>query len=203
MLKFPTSINFGHNFFGWPAGGGDNSYDSANFATKVRSVGIWFSNYDNTDLINTPRVYLVPIGSDIMRTPTGRSGETREWTVVEQVLPIPFSIGRSDLDDPDWIPMNDSLFDTFARIRRHGRILAHHDSGRFNPAETIRNSRLIGRSVWNTEWMLIIPAGTLSADRVEGLERFIQGRQLSDGSRDGAGVSDIKIFFQTYSYQGS
>ena len=28
-------------------------------------------------------------------------------------------------------------------------------------AETISDIRLIGRSVWNTRWLLIIPAGTL------------------------------------------
>ena len=69
VLSFSTTINFGQNFFGWPLGGGDNSYDSSHFATKIRSVGVWFANYNNTTLANQPRVYLVPVGSDIMTSP--------------------------------------------------------------------------------------------------------------------------------------
>jgi len=80
---------------------------------------------------------------------------------------------------------------------------AYHDSGNFNPNETIRDSRLIGRSVANTEWMLIIPAGTLSSDRQEGLQRFIHGRLQEDGASDENGVTDIKLFFQTYAYSGN
>jgi len=52
------------------------------------------------------------------------------------------------------------------------------------------DSRQIGRSVWNTQWMLIIPGGTLLADPKAGLQDFVNS------------VSDIKIFFQTYSYSG-
>jgi len=62
---------------------------------------------------------------------------------------------------------------------------------------------LIGRSVWNTRWLLIIPAGTLHTDRNEGIQRFIHGALRQDGTRDGNGVSDIKIFFQTYAYSGN
>jgi hypothetical protein len=204
VIPFATTVTFGHNFFGWPAGGGDNDYDSTHFATKVRSVGVWFSNYNNlgAGMINTPRVYLVPVGSDVMRTPTGNLGRTREWNIVDQVLPVPFPIANSDLTNPDWIPIHDSLSAEFAQIRRFPRFRAYHDSGNFDPAQTISDSRLIGRSVWNTRWLLIIPAGTLHADRQEGLQRFINGA-LVGGQRNGNGVSDIKIFFQTYAYSGS
>jgi len=92
------------------------------------------------------------------------------------------------------------LSEDFAAIRRFGRFRAFHDSGNFNPAETISDSRLIGRSVWNTRWLLIIPAGTLHTDRNEGIQRFIHGALRPNGTRDGNGVSDIKIFFQTYAY---
>lgn len=66
-----------------------------------------------------------------------------------------------------------------------------HDSGSFDPAETITDSRLIGRSVWNTDWMLIIPGGTFLFDPNQGLDTFINS------------VGDIKIFFQTYAYSGN
>jgi hypothetical protein len=163
VIPFATTINFGLNFFGWPAGGGDNDYDSTKFATKVRSVGVWFANYNNLGggMINTPRVYLVPVGLDVMRAPTQGDPYIREWRILDQALPVPFPLSAGALNDPTWIPINDSLSEDFAAIRRFGQFRAYHDSGNFNPAETITDSRLIGRSVWNTRWLLIIPAGTL------------------------------------------
>jgi hypothetical protein len=64
VIPFSTTINFGQNFFGWPAGG-DNDYDSTHFATQIRSVGVWFANYNHLGggMLNTPRVYLVPAGT--------------------------------------------------------------------------------------------------------------------------------------------
>jgi hypothetical protein len=205
VIPFSTTINFGLNFFGWPAGGGDNDYDSTKFATKVRSVGVWFANYNNLGggMINTPRVYLVPVGLDVMRAPTQGDPYIREWRILDQALPVPFPLSAGALADPTWIPINDSLSEDFAAIRRFGQFRAYHDSGNFNPAETINDSRLIGRSVWNTRWLLIIPAGTLHTDRNEGIQRFIHGALRTDGTRDGNGVSDIKIFFQTYAYSGN
>src|SRR5438045_3859510 len=57
VIRFPTTVTFGLNFFAWPLGGGDNSYDPTLFATKVRSAGVWFENYTATGLSQTPRVY--------------------------------------------------------------------------------------------------------------------------------------------------
>jgi hypothetical protein len=53
------------------------------------------------------------------------------------------------------------------------------------------DTRLIGRSVWNTEWLLVIPGSTLLSDPQIGIDRFIQD------------VSDIYIYFQTYAYAGN
>jgi hypothetical protein len=206
VIPFSTTVNFGQNFFGWPAGGGDNDYDSTHFATKIRSVGVWFANYNNLGggMINTPRVYLVPVGNDILRSPTGGAGNIREWTILDQLLPVPFPLSGSALSNPNWIPMNDTLVGDLAEIRKFPRFRAYHDSGSFNENETINDSRLIGRSVWNTRWLLIIPAGTLHSDRNEGLQRFINGALTGNGDeRDGNGVSDIKVFFQTYAYSGN
>ena len=52
------------------------------------------------------------------------------------------------------------------------------------------DTRLIGRSVWNSEWLLIIPGAGLHADPNLGLQRLIDT------------VSDIKLHFTTYSHQG-
>lgn len=86
--------------------------------------------------------------------------------------------------------MNDTLSDSMIAIRRFASFRAYHDAG-WNPDQMASDSRLIGRSVWNTDWMLIIPGGTFLNNPDDGLERFINS------------VSDIKLFFQTYSYPGN
>jgi hypothetical protein len=191
VIRFPTTVSFGYNYFGWPLGGGDSAYDPTLFATKVRAAGVWFTNYNGNGLSVTPRVYLVPAGADIMRSPSGNDLEIREWRVVDQKIPVPFPIGFSSLNNPSWIPINDSLSDTFADVRRFSSFRAYHDSGIFDPDEFVTDSRLIGRSVWNTDWMLIIPGGTFLFDADQGLETFIDS------------VLDIRIFFQTYAYSGN
>ncbi len=204
VIRFPSTVTFGLNFFGHELGGGDSAYDPSNFATKVRAVGTWFSGYNSTSLSNTPRLYLVPVGMDVLRSPSGNNFETREWKVIDQKLPVPFPIGASDLSNPEWIPINDSLSDTYADIRRSSSYRAYHDSGAYDPAESVTDTRLVGRSVWNTEWMLVIPGGTLLNDPQEGLEQFINGQLTPDGeARDGNGISDIQLHFQTYGYSGN
>lgn len=211
VIPFSTTVTFGLNFFGWPLGGGDSAYDPTHFATKVRSVGTWFSGYNGTGLANTPRVYLVPVGADLLRSPAGSSLATREWQVLDQKLPVPFPVGASDLANPAWIPIHDSLNEELGGVRRFSSFRAYHDSGQFNPAETATDSRLIGRSVWNTRWLLIIPGGTLLGNSVEGLDTFIYGHPSPGGGvvdprgveRDGRGISDVKLFFQTYAYSGN
>jgi hypothetical protein len=59
------------------------------------------------------------------------------------------------------------------------------------PRFEFTNNRLIGRSVWNSQWKLVIPGRTLLADPDEGLERFIRS------------VKDVKLHFVTYSYSGN
>ena len=72
VIPFETTVTFGLNFFGWPLGPGDSAYDPSHFATKIRAVGIWFTNYSGLPLSNTPRVYLVPVGADVLRSPERR-----------------------------------------------------------------------------------------------------------------------------------
>ncbi|MEM7230625.1 MAG: SBBP repeat-containing protein [Planctomycetota bacterium] len=197
VIPFDTTVTFGLNFFGEQLGGGDSSYDSSNFSTKIRSVGVWLSNYNATGLSRTPRVYLVPAGLDVMRSPSGDTLATREFSVVDQRMPAPFLMGASDLEDPDWIPAVDSLSADMAEIRRHSSFRAYHDSG-YNEDEMSYDSRLIGRSVWNRRWVLIIPGGTFLFDGKDGLDTLVEGE-----ARDGEGIKDIRLFFQTYAASGN
>jgi hypothetical protein len=191
VIEMNTTVTSGLNYFGHALGGSDSFYDSSRFATKVRSAGVWFSGYNGAGLSTTPRVYLVPVGDDIMRTPTsGFTEEIRTFSVVDQKLPVPFPIGNAANLGAGWIPANDTLSEDFGGIRQFSRFRAYHDAGSFTPAETTSDTRLIGRSVWNTRWLLIIPGASFLADPNQGLDTFINS------------VSDIKIFFQTYAYSG-
>jgi uncharacterized membrane protein len=190
VLRFPTKIEFGLNYFGWPLSGGDSAYDPSQYSTKIARAGVWLSGSDGTRVSQTPRVYLVPVGLDVLRVPTGSDLLTREFRLVDQLIPPPFPIGATDLKNPDWIPTADSLGGNFTQIRRYGSLSARHDAGIYAEQDLTNDTRLIGRSAWNTDWMLIIPGGTLLNDPDAGLEAFIDS------------VSDIKIYFQTYSYSG-
>ena len=50
----------------------------------------------------------------------------------------------------------------------------------------------------------IIPGGTFLADPNAGMETFIHGVPIPGGSgeRDGNGIDDIRVFFETYAYTG-
>ena len=197
VIPFSTQVVFGHNYFGWPLGGGDSAYDPSNFATKVRSVGVWFEGYDTANLSSTPRVYLVPVGADVLRSPSGDGFLARQWNVVDQKLPVPFPIAESEAAEEDWIPIHDTLSEDFGGIRRFSSFRAYPEissptrEDEIIAAETTWDSRLIGRSVWNTQWLLIIPGGTLHNDPNTGMDGFI------------GTVDDIKLFFHTYAYSGN
>ena len=210
VIPFSSQIVFGKNFFGWPLGPGDSAYDPSLFATKARSVGVWFDNYAGEGLSTTPRVYLIPAGLDIMYVSSSAEFATREWNVVDQKIPVPLPVSQSSLRDPAWIPLRDSLNGTIAEIRRFSSFRAYHNAG-FTEEQMSFDSRLVGRSVWNTRWLLIIPGGTFLADQTDGLDTFIHGLPASGGpatdsrglKRDGNGIKDIKLSFETYAISGN
>ncbi len=205
VITFQTDITFGNNVFGLPLAGGDAAYDSSQFATKIQGVGVWLENYDGQGLSTTPRVYLVPVGSDILRSPSSTDLAVREFDIVDQAIPVSFPVGSSELNSTSWIPSNDALASPMAQIRQFSRIMARHDAG-FDPEEVVPDTRLIGRSVWNTRWMLVIPGGTFLNSPNDGLDTFIKGKLVpgtTTGQRDGNGVKDIKIVFHSYAYSGN
>lgn len=196
VIPFSTTVTFGLNFFGFPLGAGESSYDASSFATRVRGVGVWLDGYGVLPLSATPRMYLFPVGADVLRTPTVSDFKTREWTIVDQALPTPFPIGATSLADPEWIPQADGISGSFGQLRRFTSQRAY-DLQVFDSGEITADTRLIGRSVWNTKWVLIIPGGTLLNNPRVGLDTLVFGP-----GGNGAGLKDILFSFQTYAYTG-
>ena len=191
IIPFSTSINNAENFFGRTLQGGESQFSSADYATKIAAVGVDFSGYDrlatqtSTGLATEPNIYLVPVGTDYMRAPAGTRRAVLGWNVVDQVMPLPYTIGSAQLDDEAWISTMsglDGTTDSAAVVRRHSTLRAGGD---------FTSTRLVGRSVWNDKWLLVIPASSLNADRTRALETFING------------IGDIRLGLKAYSRQGN
>jgi len=188
VLSIPgTHITSGLNFFGKPLAPQDYSYDPSQFSTRIRSVAVWFTGYNGTLLARSPRAYLIPVGADVLRSPDALDFTPRTWQVVEQKIPIPFPANTSS---PNFLADTLNLTDQFADWAKHSAILAYPDNG-YNPNNFNPSTRLIGRSVANTRWMLIIPGAYLNGDADQGISDFINS------------VTDIKLDFQTYSASGN
>ena len=201
VIGFGTQIRPNKNFFGWPLGGGDNTYDPSVYATKINAVGMWFEGYDTSALPQTPRVYLVPVGQDVMTVPTSPDLEVRLWNVLDQSIPVPYPSTSSQLNDPTWKPLTDSLSGILGETRKFSSFRAFGFSasdlssaaalGQNVEDGVTLNARLVGRSAWNTRWMLIIPGETLNADPTVGLDTFVNS------------VTDIHLIISTYGCSGN
>jgi hypothetical protein len=194
-IPFSTVIQSGKNFFGWPLSAGDNSYDPSVYATKIDSVGVWFANYDLNSMSQTPRVYWIPVGQDIMTVPNDPNLNVRVWNVLDQVIPVPFPSISAHLAQPDWKPLTDSLDGPMGQSKQFSSMLAfgfdHDVLTSDESGGLVYTARLVGRSAWNTRWLLIIPGATLKADSTQGLESFINS------------VSDVKIVINSYGSSGN
>ncbi|MFM1770653.1 MAG: hypothetical protein RJA22_3182 [Verrucomicrobiota bacterium] len=203
VLQFSTEITPGQNFFGRTLSALDHTYSVANFATKIREVAVAFPGYDqgtSPSLSLSPRIYLLPVGADLQRCSDTQFPTVRSWNVVSQRIPIPFVLNEASLRDPGFQPSLEGLDGSYADRIRFGDFRAFTSGAGFttedemfapaNPAGWSASARLSGRSVWNTRWLLIIPGATLSADKDQGLLRFINT------------VTDIKLGLQTYSNMG-
>jgi hypothetical protein len=204
VIPFSSVIAQGYNFFGEELEGGDASLDPTYFATHISAAGIHFDGYDDDALSRTPTAYLVPVGEDRIRA-VGDPDTVISWKVVDQTIPAPYAIGSTQLDDPDWTPLYDGATggnDLGARIRKHPSFRAYY--GDEPDDDSLDCTRLVGRSAWNTKWLLIIPASSMGADREAALSAFIDGVDSNrDGALDSTGVSDIRIGLKTYSTSGN
>ena len=213
IIPFSSTIQHAKNFFGLPTAVGDHAYSPGSYSTKISSAGIVLMGYvgmdpftdgtpgaggpnltDPNSLSATPYLYLIPCGEDSMLAPPlGDTNTLRSWTVHDQALPLPFNLGASAFNTTQFFNAAGTLSEQPWIQRKHQGFRPVSDPVFFYsrvPAE-FTNSRLVGRSVWNSKWKIVIPAYMLLADEQEGLTRFA------------ASVSDIKLFLRTYSNSGN
>mgnify|MGYP007029166803 FL=1 len=138
----------------------------------------------------TPYVYFIPVGVDSMRSPAGDGSTVRTWSVRDQAIPMPFNIGGSKFATASTWSAANSLTEAFT-LRQHQAFRAVPDGTVFNSGTGFSNARLVGRSVWNSKWKLIIPGNTLLSDPNQGIQVFIDT------------VKDIKVYLQSYSTAGN
>lgn len=150
---------------------------------------------DSQALAATPGIYLIPVGADAMRSPPlGDVSTIRSWTVNDITIPLPFNIGGSEFSTKPLYTSSDSLTEPLFGLRKHAAFRPVSKTSVFNgqlAVSQFTNTRLIGRSVWNSRWKLVIPGYKLLHDPNEGLDRFVNT------------VKDIKINYVTYSYSGN
>ncbi|MDO5318394.1 MAG: hypothetical protein Q4G65_07195 [bacterium] len=192
-IPFRTVVAARYGFFGNNLEPGDNAFSSTYFATKIRGVGIWLEG-EKGRVANRPEVYLIPAGLDYMRVPVKSSSsaasEIRAWDVVDQTLPIPYPLSESQWETTDWSMFKNVFGNEFCAQRRHPTIRASV-APTFEESAMSYNARLIGRSVWNDQWWLIIPAASLHSDNATARENFVNA------------VRDIHLFLKTYSFSGN
>ena len=213
VIPFNSMIVAGYNFFGLPLLPGDHSFSASNFSTKIYSVGMVMRGYVGMDpyaagtvnagspnttspdaLSATPYVYLIPTGTDYMiAPPLGDTGGVRGFDVHDQALPLPFNLGATSFSSTQFFNANGTLSEQPWILRKHQAFRPVYDPAFFYttvPAE-FSSSRLVGRSVWNGGWKIVIPANTLHSNEQEGLTRFVRS------------VKDIELFLRTYSHSGN
>lgn len=220
-LTFSTMIADGYNLFGNQLAAGDHNFSDTSFATKIFSVGVDLDGYVGMDnpsagggvsppdpttdpnaLSATPYIYLIPVGSDSMRTPPlGDTSTIRTWNIDDVAIPLPYNVSANDFSSTPFYTSANSLSEPLFAIRKYQAFRPVSTTSVFNPdifgadgslqPSQYTNTRLIGRSVWNSKWKLIIPGQTLLSDPNEGLDRFINS------------VKDVKLYFITYSYAGN
>ena len=202
IIEFSTSIEHGRNFFGLSLAAGDHTYSASSFATKIAATGLIFPGYVGmaagesvaaNALSATPYAYLIPCGTDHMLAPLGDTNAMRSWLVNDQALPLPYNLGASDFNSTQFFTANGTLSEQPWVIRKHQAFRAVSDPTLFDSDFPIifSNSRLIGRSAWNTKWKIVIPAYTLLNDEQKGMNNFA------------ASVGDIQLFLRTYSHSGN
>jgi len=121
--------------------------------------------------------------------------------VDDVAVPLPFNISAANFAGNLFYNSASSLSEPLFSVRGHQSFRPVSTTSVFNTSiygsggslqpSQYSNRRLIGRSIWNSQWKLVIPGKELLNDPNLGLSRFINS------------VKDIKLYFITYSYAGN
>jgi len=214
VIPFSTTIEHGKNLFGLPSAPGDHNFSPSNFATKIYSVGMVWRGYIGMDpftgdgvvdagapnstaptaLNATPYAYLIPTGTDYMLAPPlGNTSSVRAFKVHDQAMPLPFNLGATAFSSTQFFNANGTLTEKPWILRTHQAFRPVSDPAFFYSSipKEFTSVRLVGRSVWNSGWKIVIPAYALLSTEADALTRFV------------ASVKDIELFLRTYSHSGN
>lgn len=202
VIPFSTVIHKDMNTFGWPFSSGlDTRFVHTSFANRITTVGVWLRGLSSLNPTANVEAWLIPVGQDVLRNPMynpldPNSPRFNEWKIFEQLIPDPILLSANANDfltvslPESWIPamhassttalsFGDASQNLFGggqypfSMRRYGAFLANHDNV---PQEhTSKSTRLVGRSVWNTGWLLVIPGGSLEAfpNQAAGVQKIL------------------------------
>ena len=205
VIPFTTPLFAGrvnmYNYFGWPRGQGDDGFFNGSLTGEVLTgVKVKLFNFP-LQLNNYPLVYLLPAGLDLFRSPSWGAPEDqrvniRSWNI------RPSERGRlSEIESrnigPGWSPVFEGYaFSPWAiRDRAFLPFIAESaDSPPVNGSNSDVTRQHYGRSVYNTQWYLIVPIPWLLPDASESPERILR---LLLGDSAGGGINEIQVLFQT------
>ena len=113
--------------------------------------------------------------------------------MADQALPLPYNLGGTSFNGNQFFNANNTLSEQPWILRKHQAFRPVNDPAFFYSTmpNEFTSSRLVGRSVWNGQWKIVIPAYSLLTDEQIGLNRFV------------ASVKDIQLFLRTYSNAGN
>lgn len=200
VIPFSTTIEAGKNFFGSSLKGGDSTYDPSSAVTRIESMSVILDGYDTQNLSATPRVYVVPVGIDRMIYADSKEREYTGWQVKEKVLPLIFETSRAKVEATNFSPVEDTQQGFVNAIKKFSTLRAYTSDAEAASNGWSGSTRLAGRSVWNDQWLLVIPGKLLLNDADEGLNRLIYG---SPDASDSVALKDIKLLINSTSVSGN
>ena len=150
-----------YNYFGWRKGrGDDNGFNDSLIGAALTGVQVTFHNYPAFLLNEQALAYLYPAGLDVFRGPGSRDGSdtnVRSWNIATV---RGRGVEREPVgDEPGWSPVVNGRAQSswWARSRdlTPFRIVLSPGSG--DAPNTFSTRQHYGRSVYNTQWYLIVP----------------------------------------------
>lgn len=181
-LTFRTQDAPRLNLFGNPRQGADPVVPLNAFAHRIAGTAVVFKDYPAGRLGEAPQVFLLPVGADITRRADNPSTRVA-WQVFDARLPPVQAVSGAQFG----MDLGASAQRSMTSMR------ASISDGDFRSASEM-NTRLLGRSLENERWLLVIPgdAMAVNGDADRGLDILL--------GADGPPIRDIEIWFNIYSY---